>query len=81
MIEFNHTSERTGVIYFENEKGEVVKTYSLKELEDFTGREDAKTYLDDYANFLEATKAFYIDRNPLEFKSANRVQQTVKQVR
>lgn len=37
-------------------------------------------YLDDVDNFLSATKAFYIDRNPVEFKSANREQRTIREV-
>lgn len=105
MIDFTATHEQNGIIGFENDKGETVKSYPLSELEQFVidkqlniisetvhvsgsgipcdpnntdeeieTEQSVSDFIDN--NWEWVTKAFYIDRNPSEFKSFNNLQET-----
>lgn len=103
MIDFNATFDLIdGTINFCNYKNEIVKSYTMKELEDYVIENrlnteivsvngcfcmdpniieeeeeiPVMTYIEE--NWLEVTKDFYLDRNPTENISNNKIQQTKK---
>lgn len=90
MIDFRATYDKDGLIHFCNSHNESLKTYPMSELKyyvdfnelnkDILGEfEHATTYID--REWFEVCEKFYMDQNPIEYQSANRIQETRKALR